>query len=532
MKLEAKASFDVIVIGTGIAGLACVEEIASKSQLSIGLFSNSSIQKSPSNYAQGGIAGTYGLSQAEKQQHFVDSLKAGDGLCKPEVVEFVISQSDRVFDKLLELNMPFDRDTNGNFALRREGGHSSHRVWHSKDHTGRSLIETFSRKIEHYPRIYSFVSSHFVIHLHTLEGRVCGIVALSHATGELEFYSCRQLVLACGGLCHLYKHSTQKQNIGEGIALAWLAGAEVANLEMTQFHPTVFFDERSKSIFLLSEALRGDGAKIINQAGQEFLHATCEDGELSSRDKISKAIFQELQQSNASHAYLDLRHLDQIYLKDQYPNIYAFTTGLGYDPATMPLPIVPAAHYSCGGVKTNLQAETNIRNLFVIGENACTGLHGANRLASNSLLECIVFAQQAAISILERGTAEDSEDADEISLLHLKTSQNLSLPHEEKTFARQFSGLQEILWHSVGIFRKQSDLAMASLRVENLLQKAQDEFFQEANSYHKARIYFASLVASLVIESALARKESRGCHWIQDFPGRLERAEDSVLVNC
>lgn len=395
---------DILVIGTGIAGLSFAIKTAQKrSDLAITIMTKELAEVSNTKFAQGGIAAVLNTIEDSFEEHINDTLKAGGGSCNEDVVRMVVHQAPERLQELIAMGVDFDKNRDG-YDLALEGGHSRKRILHHGDTTGMEMERALLAKVKTLPNI-RILENHTVIDLVTDHDTCVGAFYFT-PDNKVEYIRFRAIVLSTGGCGQLFKHTTNPGvATGDGIALAYRAGAAVADMQYIQFHPTAFYETDKNPFFLLSEALRGFGAHIVNEQGKRFLFTTDTRGELATRDIVSKAIGEELRRSGKNNVYLDCRHIDKEAFEVHFPSIFAYLTAAGYDPLNRVIPITPVAHYQCGGIAVNKNAHSTIKQLYAIGECARTGLHGKNRLASNSLLEAIVYAHQASLEIC---TAIDS----------------------------------------------------------------------------------------------------------------------------
>jgi L-aspartate oxidase len=522
---------DVLVIGSGIAGLCFALRAAE--QASVALITKKSSAESATNYAQGGIAAVMGEDDSFGA-HESDTLAAGAGLCRPDVVRFVVEHGPAAIRSLLELGVHFDaRKTGGGFDLGREGGHTRRRVLHAADFTGQEIERALVERAEKHPRIR--LLPHFVgVDLVTSEKlglpgarRVVGAYVLDAATGEVSTVEARVVLVATGGCGKVYLYTSNPDIAsGDGIAMAYRAGASVANMEFIQFHPTCLFHPEARS-FLISEAVRGEGGILRTRAGDAFMRRHHSLADLAPRDVVARAIDAELKRSGDDCVYLDCTHLDGGFLRQRFPNIYQRCLTYGFDMAKQPLPVVPAAHYLCGGVRTDLRGETDVANLFAAGEVACTGLHGANRLASNSLLEGVVFGQAAADEALRR-LAAGIEAPPRIPDWDPGSAVD---PSEAILVNANWDEIRRLMWNYVGIVRSDKRLERAARRLRTLREEIREYYWHVKVTPDLLELRNLALVAELIVRCASARKESRGLHYTLDWPETVpELARDTVLA--
>ena len=528
-------SSDVLIIGGGIAGLSLALRVADQARVTI--LTKEALTEGASLYAQGGVAAVLNGREDTFDSHIQDTLDAGAGLCHRDTVKFAVGQGPAAIRWLIERGVPFSREKQPNggleYHLTREGGHSHRRVIHAADATGRAVETTLEALVRKHPNI-TLCESHIAIDLITSQklgrpgaNRCLGVYALNKTSGHTHAYSTRFLVLATGGACKTYLYTTNPDtSTGDGIAMAWRAGCRVANMEFVQFHPTCLYHPRAKS-FLISEAVRGEGGRLTLPDGKPFMQQHDVRGELAPRDIVARAIDYEMKRGGLDYVHLDISHKPADFIKSHFPTIYERCKQYGYDITREPIPVVPAAHYTCGGVMTGLDARTDVGRLYAIGECAFTGLHGANRLASNSLLECLVFAQSAAEDILK--TMPSSEPP--ADSLPPWDESRVTDPDEQVVVAHNWDELRRGMWSYVGIVRTTKRMQRAQHRVDLLKEEVREYYsnFKVTNDLIELRNLL--LVAELTIRSALARKESRGLHYTLDYPKALPgAAQDTVLT--
>ena len=508
--------YDYIIVGSGIAGLYTA--LLAKEQGSVLIITKGSIDDCNTRYAQGGIAAAIGRNDS-LELHFKDTIAAGDGLCDEEAVRILVNEApDRITD-LVNFGVPFDT-LNGEIALTMEAAHSVSRILHAGgDATGEHIEVTLSKKVRESK--IQVLEDCLATEILVEKGRVNGIKALDCRTGSIEKFGCRFLILATGGAGQLYKFSTNSDiATGDGIALAFNAGAEIVDMEFFQFHPTAL---RLPGVtpFLITEAVRGEGGILRNVEGHHFMPDYVPAGDLAPRDIVARSIVYEMKKTGSDRVFLDVTHLPPKIITTRFPHIYRFCLDHGLDITKGLIPVAPAAHYMIGGIKTNNWGETNITGLFVAGETACTGVHGANRLASNSLLEAVVFSRR----IVKR-TAKEAET--EVSY----TSQGKEVHHSlgqrqvpETAPAPSLSALQQLHWDKVGIIRNKESLTQAA----DILAIWQKSLPQPADrpSYELSNLM---LTGRLATEAALLREESRGAHFRSDFPQSSSRWQHHIVL--
>ena len=518
--------FDVLVIGSGLAGQTLALLLAEGKR--VGLVTKRALLDSNSSWAQGGIAAAL-ADDDSIAEHIHDTLIAGAGLCDEQVTRYVVENAPSAIKWLIAMGVPFTRDelSETGFHLAREGGHSHRRVIHVDDATGQAVQATLAEKVRAHPNITIF-ENHLAIDLITgaklgLEDNRCyGAYVLDNLGGEVHTMSADQVVLATGGAGKVYLYTTNPDTAtGDGIAMGWRAACSVANMEFIQFHPTCLYHPHAKS-YLISEALRGEGGILRLPDGTRFMPAHDERAELAPRDVVARAIDYEMKRHGLDCVYLDMTHLSPVFLKTHFPNILAHCLELGIDMRREPIPVVPAAHYTCGGLVTDFLGRTNINGLYAIGETACTGLHGANRLASNSLLECLVFARAAASDIQSQAAVRHHR-------LPKWDASRVTDPDEEIVISHNWDELRRFMWDYVGIVRTNKRLARALHRIR-LLEREINEYyanFRVSNDLLELRNLLQ--VAHLIVMSAMRRRESRGLHFSRDYPKHLSVARPTVL---
>lgn len=518
-------SFDFIVLGSGIAGLTFALKAARSG--SVAIVTKKHKAESNTNYAQGGVAAV--TSQEDSiEMHLNDTCKAGAGLCKEEVVRTIVSEGPERIDELIQLGMRFSEreipDSGGEkeLDLGKEGGHSKRRILHCKDVTGREIEHALLQAIASHDSIKVF-EDHFAIDLITskklgLSGtnRCLGAYVLDCVSHEIETFSAPVVLLATGGCGKVYLYTTNPDiATGDGVAMAYRAGVPTANMEFVQFHPTCLYHPKAKT-FLISEALRGEGGILKSMEGKSFMEEEHEMASLAPRDIVARAIDSNMKRSGADNVCLDITHKSAPFIMNRFPNIYSTCMKFGIDITKEPIPVVPAAHYQCGGVVTNIDGETNLLGLFAAGEVACTGLHGANRLASNSLLEALVISHRAInrIQILKQnGDLRPSNQE-----LPKWESGDAQDPDELVVIAHNWDEIRRMMWDYVGIVRTNKRLLRARKRIANLREEIHEFYWNFKLTPDLLELRNLALVSSLIIESALKRHESRGLHYNLDYP--------------
>ncbi|MBI4755140.1 MAG: L-aspartate oxidase [Betaproteobacteria bacterium] len=523
-------NFDVLIIGSGLAGQALALELADHRRVC--LITKRKLQDSASGWAQGGIAAVLDPVQDSVADHVRDTLVAGAGLSDPKATSFVVERGRQAIEWLIGQGVPFTRDPASDlgYHLTREGGHSHRRVIHVADATGSSVQETLTDRLRSHPGI-TVLERHVAIDLlvgakHGRPDAGCmGAYVLDIGNDEVVTIGAAHTVLATGGTGKVYLYTTNPDTAtGDGIAMAWRAGCRVANMEFIQFHPTCLYHPHAKS-FLITEAMRGEGGVLRLPDGTRFMPQHDARAELAPRDIVARAIDFEMKRHGLDCVFLDVTHKPAAFLLEHFPNIHARCMSLGIDMTRQPIPVVPAAHYLCGGIVTDLRARTDLAGLYAVGESACTGLHGANRLASNSLLECLVFAKAAAQDILTGAPrAIDSlPDWDE---------SRVSDADEMIVISHNWDELRRFMWDYVGIVRTNKRLERAEHRIR-LLRREIDEYyanFRVSNDLIELRNLV--LTADLIVRCAMRRHESRGLHHSRDYPETAPIARNTVLRNA
>ena len=520
---------DVLIIGGGAAGLSLALRLAQSH--SISLISKGKLTEGSTYYAQGGIASVLDKEDSF-EDHITDTLNAGANLCDPEVVRFVVEHGPNNIQWLIDQGVPFTPDASHQppYHLTREGGHSHRRIIHAADATGRAVETTLDQQVHLHPNI-NLYEQHIAVDLITQQklgkerNQVLGAYVLDRQAGHVKVFRARFVILATGGASKVYLYTSNPDtSTGDGIAMAWRAGCRVANMEFNQFHPTCLYHPEAKS-FLVTEAIRGEGGHLKLPDGSRFMEHFDPRGELAPRDIVARAIDHEMKRLGSECVYLDISHRPAEFIKGHFPTVYQRCLEYGYDMTKEAIPVVPAAHYTCGGVMTDLNGQTDIEGLYAIGETAFTGLHGANRMASNSILECLVFAEAASQHI----SAQDQQAVSTNDLPEWDESR-VTDSDEEVVVTHNWHELRTFMWDYVGIVRTNKRLQRAQRRV-NLLQNEIEEYygnFRVTNDLLELRNL--TDVADLIIQSAIARKESRGLHYTLDYPGLEEKPLNTILV--
>ncbi|HUW29551.1 MAG TPA: L-aspartate oxidase [Sulfuriferula sp.] len=517
---------DVLIIGSGLAALTTALHLAQQRRVT--LLTKKTLQDSASVWAQGGIAAVLADNDSI-EAHIRDTLVAGAGLCNENTVRFVVENGHAAVQWLVEMGVPFTADaaSSTGFHLTREGGHSTRRIIHAADATGRAVQKTLCSKIRDNPNI-TLLEHHIAIDLITgdklgRDDHTCyGVYALDNVSGHVKTFAASHTVLATGGAGKVYLYTTNPDvATGDGIAMGWRAGCRVANMEFIQFHPTCLYHPHAKS-FLITEAVRGEGGQLKLPDGSRFMSAHDPRAELAPRDIVARAIDFEMKKRGLDSVYLDISHKPAEFILDHFPTIYERCRALGIDITREPIPVVPAAHYTCGGIVTDLAARTDLTGLYAVGEVACTGLHGANRLASNSLLECLVFGRAAAEDILANAGALPA------SIPEWDESR-VTDADEEIVLSHNWDELRRFMWDYVGIVRTNKRLARAASRIRLLNEEINEYYrnFRVSNDLIELRNLV--LTADLIVRSAQLRHESRGLHFSRDYPDMLPITGNTVL---
>jgi len=533
--------YDYVVIGSGIAGLSFALKAAAHGEVAVVTKAN----KAESNtvYAQGGIA-CVTSTEDSFELHVRDTLTAGAGLCDEAVTRIIVTEGPARIRDLIELGVQFDsreedpdREINGTseLDLTKEGGHSKRRILHSRDITGKEIERALVAALEKHPRVH-VLEHHMAVDLITLsklgfasEDRALGVYVLNEASGEVLTLRSDRIVLATGGCGKVYLYTTNPPiATGDGLAMAWRAGARIANMEFIQFHPTCLYHPEAGS-FLISEAVRGEGAILVDKKGNRFMDRYDARGELAPRDIVARAIDAEMKRTGARCVYLDITHKPPEFIRERFPNIASTCLRYGIDITQHKIPVVPAAHYQCGGVQTDVDGATSLRGLYAIGEVACTGLHGANRLASNSLLEAVVTAHRCNEALLRAFPHTLPSERVHFPLREWVSgdAQNLD---ELVVIYHNWDEIRRLMWDYVGIVRTTKRLQRAATRLRNLDREIQEFYWNFKITTDLLELRNLCTVAALIVDSALQRQESRGLHYTLDFPEPSDSLQHPTLL--
>jgi L-aspartate oxidase len=530
-KIPATDSLPVVIIGAGLAGLTVALELAETHQVII--MAKRSLSESATAWAQGGIVGV--LDQQDSvDAHVKDTVEAGAGLVVESTARYIAERSADAIDWLVDQGVPFTTDPQGpkGLHLTREGGHSHRRIAHAADATGKAIHDVLLDKAKAHPNIQllerwmalDLITNRHLKNKQLKKSERCyGVYALNIATGKIDAIPASAVVLATGGVGKVYRYTSNPETAtGDGIAMAWRAGCRVGNMEFVQFHPTCLYHPQDRT-FLITEALRGEGAQLKLPDGTRFMPNHDERAELAPRDIVARAIDFEMKRLGLDYVLLDATHLGEAFLKEHFPTIYARCAALGIDIAKQAIPVVPAAHYTCGGVVTDLEGKTDLPGLYAVGEATYTGLHGANRLASNSLLECVVIGKSAAAEIKQHPLKEMPEvpDWDE---------SRVEDADETVVIAHNWDELRLLMWNYVGIVRTNRRLERALHRIELLQSEVQEYYANFRVTRDLLELRNLLSCAELIVRSALMRKESRGLHYSRDYPQSWTVSYPTILT--
>jgi L-aspartate oxidase len=527
--------YDVIVVGSGVAGLSFALKVARKGY-EVAILTKKNSAESNTNHAQGGIASVTS-STDDFDLHVQDTFRAGDGLCHEDVVRAIVKDGPEAINELIEVGVDFSQLDDGRVSLHREGGHSRRRILHVHDITGKAIEEAFLHAIEesdhidlyeHYMAIDLITRRRMLKQGHQIppgEDEVLGLYALDTTHNVVETFGAGAIMLATGGVGQVYQYTTNPDiATGDGIAMAWRAGVPIRNMEFVQFHPTAMYSYTGER-FLISEAVRGEGAILRNLDNEAFMKRYDDRAELASRDIVARAIDSEMKRTGANHMWLDITHKGEDVLRERFPSIFENCLRQGVNMGKEFIPVVPAAHYLCGGIVTDLNAQTCLKGLYACGEASCTGLHGANRLASNSLLEAVVLANRGADAV-SGFLKEYKNPGVELPLWISKVAKSSD---EKVVLMHNLDELKRTMWDYVGIVRTNKRLARAQKRIKNLAQEIQEYYWNFSVDEPMLELRNMIRVADLIVQSALYRHESRGLHYTLDFPDKWDFAHDTTL---
>lgn len=518
MDIKDENNCDILIIGSGLAGLLLAQKTSKLGKIVI--LTKTTIDECSTKIAQAGIASVFSDIDSFNS-HINDTITAGDGLCHNTVVDKIVKSGPDRITELQELGVPFSKNNSGEFDLGLEAAHSHRRVIHCKDITGEQLHHTLKSNVSNSPNI-EILENHIAINLKIKEGKCVGVYALDKIKGIIKNFSAKITVLATGGIGKAFLYTSNPDIAsGDGIAMAYRAGATIMNMEFVQFHPTILFHPFTKS-FLISEALRGEGAILLDANGKSFMENYDPRKELAPRDVVARAIDSEIKKSGVDHLSLDISFKDSDFIIKRFPGIYDKCLKLGIDMTKDPIPIVPGAHYAIGGVKATVSGKTNVKNLLAIGECACTGFHGANRLASNSLLECIVMAHYASkecrtiidksIQSFSQWHAGDALDSDESIVIN-----------------HNWNEIRQLMTNYVGIVRSDKRLQRATHRIRLLRDEVDQYYWDFKITSDLVELRNLVDISQMIIDSALHRKESRGAHYNVNYPHRRKTVKDTLI---
>jgi len=531
--MDNETIFDVLIIGSGAAGLGLALDLPT--EISVAIVSKSQLQEGATYYAQGGIAAV--LDETDSiDSHIEDTLNAGAGLCDDDAVRFIVESGRQSIEKLIDYGVDFSREENPEtgkqeYHLTREGGHSHRRVIHAADATGREVETTLVQRVKKRKNTTLLEHHNAVDLIRTKKDdgtklRCAGAYVLDIKDKTVKAYRARSVALATGGASKVYLYTSNPDgSTGDGIAMARRAGCRVANMEFTQFHPTCLFHPEAKS-FLVTEAIRGEGGHLLLADGTRFMKNFDDRGELAPRDIVARAIDHEMKRTGDDCVYLDISHKPLDFIKEHFPNVYKRCRKFGFDISKQPIPVVPAAHYTCGGIVTDLNGRTDLDGLYAIGEVAYTGLHGANRIASNSLLECLVLSAAAAKDIVKH--RQGFPDPPQLRVWDKSLVRDSD---EEVVISHNWEELRRFMWDFVGIVRTDKRLERAQHRIDLLLSEIEEYYdnFNITNDLLELRNL--ALVADLIIRSARLRKESRGLHFTLDYPEMEDTSSGPTILD-
>lgn len=521
--------FDVVIIGSGGAGLTLALSLPEHYQIAV--LAKSHLQDASTYFAQGGVAAV--LDQEDSiEQHIDDTMIAGGHLCHLDAVKFTVEGGQDAVNFLLKQGVQFTLDEQENLHLTREGGHSQRRIIHAADATGKAISTTLVERAQEKENIHLFenvvaidVITTQKAQIEHSKNRAIGVYALDETTGEVKTFLAPFTALACGGAMKAYLYTSNPDiATGDGIAMAWRAGCRIANMEFNQFHPTCLYHPKARS-FLITEAMRGEGAYLRLPDGERFMLRFDERAELAPRDVVARAIDYEMKRLGLRHVWLDITHQPESFVKEHFPTLYARLLELGIDITKDKIPVVPAAHYTCGGVIVDQHSETDIVGLYAIGETSSTGLHGANRMASNSLLECFVYGMSAAKHIQSQ-----IDNAPRFDQVNPWDASQVEHPDEDVVILQNWDELRTSMWNYVGIVRTTKRLERALHRIE-MLKREIEEYYQGYKvSKNLIELRNLVLVSEMIVRCAMQRKESRGLHYTLDYPALSDEIRDTILT--
>ncbi len=536
---------DFLVIGSGIAGLTYALKVAeAMPDRQVIVITKAQPDETNTKYAQGGIAGVWDNEKDSYDKHIEDTLIAGDGLCNPKIVEIVVTEGPQRIREIIEWGANFDKDSQGDYSLGKEGGHSENRILHHKDVTGAEMERALINRIKSLPNIrlinhcfvIDIITQHhlgYLVTKSTLDIECFGVYVLNHDTNETEKILSKVTVLATGGNGQAYRTTTNPIiATGDGVAMVYRAKGRIENMEFIQFHPTALYQPGVSPSFLITEAVRGDGGILRNKNGEAFMERYDPRKDLAPRDIVARAIDNEMKKGGNEFVWLDCRHMPIENFRHHFPNIYQKCLSIGIDVTKDMIPVAPAAHYSCGGIKADEFGQTSIRNLYACGECASTGLHGANRLASNSLLEAMVFGHRAylhSIDKLPEIEAEYALNKFDISAIPDWNAEGTREPKELILITQSLKELQQIMSDYVGIVRTDVRLARAMKRLDLLFEETEELYRNTSVSTQLCELRNLISVGYLIVKSASFRKESRGLHFNTDYPEKSSLKENIIL---
>ncbi|MEC7120188.1 MAG: L-aspartate oxidase [Pseudomonadota bacterium] len=527
-KPDASNQFDVLIVGSGAAGLTLA--LSLPSSLRVAVLAKAVLTEASTFYAQGGVAAVLDETDST-ENHILDTLIAGGGLCHRDAVAFTVEHGRHAVEFLLKQGVRFTLDAEEQLHLTREGGHSHRRIIHVADATGMAISTTLVKRVRECSNVTLLENRAAidVITRHKLglggENRAVGLHALNLETQSVETYSAPFVALACGGASKAYLYTSNPDiATGDGIAMAWRAGCRVANLEFNQFHPTCLYHPQARS-FLITEAMRGEGAYLRLPDGERFMPRFDERAELAPRDIVARAIDFEMKRLGVRHVWLDISHQPEAFVKSHFPMLYERLLELGIDITKQMIPVVPAAHYTCGGVMVDSNSQTDIAGLYAIGETSFTGLHGANRMASNSLLECFVYGMSAAKHI-----AAEHEASPTLPDIPAWDASQVQHADEDVVILQNWDELRHFMWNYVGIVRSTKRLERALNRIQMLKKEIEDYYAGYQISQNLIELRNLVLVSEMIVRCALQRKESRGLHYTIDYPELSDEIKDSILI--